>query len=101
MNTFCSFRMFALSGALALNAGAWAQSPAPEDYPNRPIRMIVPQAAGSGVDLMTRTVAQKLTESFGKQVIVDNRPGANGIIGLEMAVKSKPDGYTMALGVTS
>ena len=101
MNTFCSFRMFALSGALALSAGAWAQRPAPEDYPNRPIRMIVPQAAGSGVDLMTRTVAQKLTESFGKQVIVDNRPGANGIIGLEMAVKAKPDGYTMALGVVS
>jgi len=101
MNTFCSFRIFALSGALALSAGAWAQSPAPEDYPNRPIRMIVPQAPGSGVDLMTRIVAQKLTESFGKQVIVDDRPGANGIIGLEMAVKAKPDGYTMALGVVS
>jgi len=101
MNTLCSFRILALSGALALNAGAWAQSPAPEDYPNRPIRMIVPQAAGSGVDLMTRTVGQKLLESFGKPVIVDNRPGANGIIGLEAAVKAKPDGYTMALGVTS
>lgn len=94
-------RMLAVGAALALNAGAWAQSPAPQDYPNRPIRMIVAQAPGSGVDLMTRIVAQKLAESFGKQVIVDNRPGANGIIGLEAAVKSKPDGYTMALGVTS
>jgi len=90
-----------IGAALALNAGAWAQSSAPQDYPNRPIRMIVPQAAGSGVDLMTRTVGQKLLESFGKPVIVDNRPGANGIIGLEAAVKAKPDGYTMALGVTS
>ncbi len=101
MKTLCSFRIFALSGALAVSAGVWAQSPAPEDYPNRPIRMIVPQAPGSGVDLITRIVAQKLTESFGKQVIVDDRPGANGIIGLEMAVKAKPDGYTMALGVVS
>jgi tripartite-type tricarboxylate transporter receptor subunit TctC len=94
-------RMLAIGAALALNAGAWAQSSAPQDYPNRPIRMIVPQAPGSGVDLITRIVAQSLTESFGKQVIVDDRPGANGIIGLEMAVKAKPDGYTMALGVVS
>ena len=94
-------RMLAIGAALALNAGAWAQSFEPQDYPNRPIRMIVPQAPGSGVDLITRIVAQSLTESFGKQVIVDDRPGANGIIGLEMAVKAKPDGYTMALGVVS
>jgi len=101
MNTLCSIRILAIGGALALNASVWAQGRAAQDYPNRPVRMIVPQAAGSGVDLMTRIVAQKLAESFGQQVIVDARPGANGIIGLEAAVKSKPDGYTMALGVTS
>lgn len=101
MNILCSFRFLAIVGALAVNAGVWAQSSAPQDYPNRPIRMIVPQAPGSGVDLMTRIVAQKLAESFGKQVIVDARPGANGIIGLEAAIKAKPDGYTMALGVVS
>ncbi len=94
-------RVLAIAGALAVNAGAWAQGRAPQDYPNRPIRMIVPQAAGSGVDLMTRIITQKLADAFGQQVVVDNRPGANGIIGLEAAAKSKPDGYTMVLGVPS
>ena len=101
MKTRCAIRSLVIGSALVLNAGAWAQSSALQDYPNRPIRMIVPQAPGSGVDLMTRIVAQKLTESFGKQVIVDDRPGANGIIGLEAAIKAKPDGYTMAVGVVS
>lgn len=71
------------------------------DYPNRPLRIIVPQAAGSGVDLTARVVAQKLTDAWGQQVIVDNRPGANGIIGLEAGAKAKPDGYTLVLGVPS
>ncbi len=94
-------RVFLMIGALAASTGVGAQSRAAQDYPNRPVRMIVPQAAGSGVDLMTRIIAQKLTEAFGQQVVVDNRPGANGIIGLEAAAKSKPDGYTMVLGVPS
>ena len=84
--------MLVIAGALAVTSGAWAQTRAPQDYPNRPIRMIVPQTAGSGVDLMTRIIAQKLTDVFSQQVIVDNRLGANGIIGLEAAAKSKPDG---------
>ena len=96
-----SVRMFALGGALAVSASVWAQGHAAQDYPSRPVRMIVPQSAGSGVDLIARIIAQKLTDSFGQQVVVDNRPGANGIIGLEMAAKSKPDGYTMVLGVPS
>jgi tripartite-type tricarboxylate transporter receptor subunit TctC len=54
--------------------------------------------AGSGVDLLTRIVARKLSESYGQQFIVENRPGANGIIGLEGAAKAKPDGYTLAMG---
>lgn len=94
-------RVLLIGGALALSGNAWAQTRASPDYPNRPVRMIVPQAAGSGVDLMTRIVSQKLTESLGQQFVVDNRPGANGIIGLEAAAKSKPDGYTMVLGVPS
>ena len=101
MRTYNWTRMLVIGGALAVSAGVCAQSRAAQDYPNRPIRMIVPQAAGSGVDLMTRIIAQKLTDSFGQQVVVDNRPGANGIIGLELAVKSQPDGYTMVLGVPS
>ena len=71
------------------------------DYPNRPVRIIVPQAAGSGVDLTARVVAQKLTDAWGQQFIVENRPGANGIIGLEAGAKAKPDGYTLSLGVPS
>ncbi len=85
-----------------LAAGACPQLyAAQQDFPNRPVRLIVPQAAGSGVDLMTRIIAQKLTDALGQQFVVDNRPGANGIIGLELLVKSKPDGYTMVLGVPS
>ena len=83
--------------ALASGAPAWAQSRA-AGYPERPIRFVVAQAAGSGVDLLTRIVARKLSDSYGQQVIVENRPGANGIIGLEGAAKSKPDGYTFAMG---
>ena len=77
-------------------AGASAQP-----YPARPIRIIVPQAPASGPDIMARQVAQKLTESWGQQVIVDNRPGANGIIGMEAVAKSKPDGYTLVMSVPS
>jgi tripartite-type tricarboxylate transporter receptor subunit TctC len=85
------------AAALLAAAGAAAQTP----YPVRPIRIIVPQAPASGPDIMARTIAQKLTESWGQQVLVDNRPGANGIIGMEAVAKSKPDGYTLVMSVPS
>jgi tripartite-type tricarboxylate transporter receptor subunit TctC len=88
-----------LAAQLCLALPAGAQTAA--DYPNRPVRIIVPQAAGSGVDLTARVVAQKLTDAWGQQFVVDNRPGANGIIGLEAGAKAKPDGYTLSLGVPS
>ena len=66
-----------------------------DDFPNRPIRIIVPQAAGSGVDLQARALAQKMGELWGQQGIVENRPGANGIIGMEAGARAKPDGYTL------
>jgi tripartite-type tricarboxylate transporter receptor subunit TctC len=72
-----------------------------QQYPTRPIRIIVSQAPGSSVDILARLIGQKLTDSWGQQVIVDNRPGANGIIGMEAAAKSKPDGYTLAMVVPS
>lgn len=78
-----------------------AASATAQTYPARPIRIIVPQAPASGPDIMARQVAQKLTESWGQQVVVDNRPGANGIIGMEAAAKSKPDGYTLVMSVPS
>jgi tripartite-type tricarboxylate transporter receptor subunit TctC len=71
------------------------------DYPNRVVRIVLPQPGGGGTDVVARAVAAKLTELWGQQVIVDNRAGANGIIGSEAVVKSKPDGYTYLYGFTS
>ena len=72
-----------------------------QDYPTRVIRIVVAQAPSSGPDLAARALGQKLTESWGQPVIVDNRPGANGIIGGDLVAKAKPDGYTLLLGVPS
>src|SRR6266542_437132 len=85
----------ALTSVAALLGAVGAGAQTPEDYPNRPIRIIVPQAAGSGVDLQARVLAQKMGELWGQQGIVDNRPGANAIIGMEAAAKAAADGYTL------
>jgi len=68
-----------------------------QGYPSRPIRIIVANTAGSAMDNVTRIIGQRLTEAWGQQVVVDNRPGAGGIIGHEIAAKAAPDGYTMLL----
>ncbi|MCC6533354.1 MAG: tripartite tricarboxylate transporter substrate binding protein [Burkholderiales bacterium] len=94
----------ALGAALLVPGVALAQSPAASPstgYPLRPVRIVAPQPAGSGVDTYTRAIAHKLTEAWGQQVIVDNRPGANGIIGIEQVTKAKPDGYTLLAAFTS
>lgn len=67
----------------------------PQNYPNKPIRFLMPHPAGAGMDFVSRTVANKLTQSWGQQVIVDSRPGAGGVIGLQIAAKASPDGYTL------
>jgi len=77
---------------------AHAASPA---YPEKPIRLIVPSPPGGGNDIMARIAAHHLTESWGKQVIVDNRPGAGGAIAFEMAARAEPNGYTLLLGSTN
>ena len=87
--------LFAL---MLLTASSTASAQA---YPNRPVRIVIPQAAGGAVDVAARPIAQKLTETWGQQVIVDNRPGANGIIGIEAIARSKPDGYTLGAAFTS
>src|ERR1043166_474963 len=68
---------------------------AAQSYPTKPVRVIVPFAAGGGADIMGRTISQKLTESFGQQFIVDNRAGAAANIGTEIAARAAPDGYTL------
>jgi tripartite-type tricarboxylate transporter receptor subunit TctC len=87
---------------VAIGAGAaGAQVRTATDFPNRFVRIVAPQPAGSGVDNYTRAIAQKLSETWGQQVVVDNRPGANGIIGVEQVAKAKPDGYTLLAAFTS
>ena len=89
-------------GVLTLcSAFAPAHGAAQETYPARPIRLIVPSAPGGGTDFTARTISQKLTESIGQTVIVDNRAGAAGNIGAEIAAKASPDGYTLVMPITS
>jgi tripartite-type tricarboxylate transporter receptor subunit TctC len=66
-------------------------------YPERPIRLVVPVAAGGGNDIVARMIAHKMTESWGRQVVVDNRPGAATAIGAEIVARAVPDGYTLML----
>jgi len=84
------------AGMAALLTAAVAGA-AETQFPTRPIRLLVPQAAGGSNDIMARNVANHLTQTFGKQVVVDNRPGAEGIIGTEIVARSAPDGYTLLL----
>lgn len=87
---------------LLLTTGCCAAAPSYADgYPERPIRMLIPFAVGGSTDVAGRIVAQGLTESLGRQVIVDNRTGAAGIIATEIAAKATPDGYTVYLGSAS
>ena len=81
--------------ALFSSAPAWGA------YPDKPIRLIVPSPPGGGNDVMARLAGQKLAEAWGKQVVVDNRPGAGGAIAFEQAARAAPDGYTLLLGSTN
>jgi len=86
----------ALCGCLAAGI-AYAQS----DYPHKPIRIVVPVAPGGGTDFTARLIGQKLAEAWGQSVIVDNRPGAAGNLGVEIVSKAQPDGYTLVMPITS
>lgn len=84
-----------LPAALVTLTAAVPQALAQDNYPNRPIRMVVAIPAGSGTDTVARLIAQGLSERLGRQVVVENRPGAGTIIGNETVAKAKPDGYTL------
>src|SRR3954468_16650923 len=81
--------MFALSGAAAA-----------QDYPSRPITLIVPYAAGGGNDVMARIVAEKMSRTLGQQIVIENKGGAGGSIATRQVAKAPPDGYTLGLGGT-
>lgn len=87
-----------LLAALALFAAATALA---QDYPNRPVRIIVPYPVGGASDITARLVADKLSKKWGQGVVVENKAGANGIIGTEMIAKAPPDGYTIGLIASS
>ena len=88
-----NLRMLALAALFSATAHA-------ADFPERPVQIIAPYAAGGGLDTITRTLAQRLSTLWGQQVIVENRPGAGATIGTQAVVKSKPDGYTLLVGST-
>ena len=84
-------RSILLAAVLAFAGAAGAQ----QNYPNRPLRMIVPWPPGQAADLVGRVIAQKISEVLGQQIVIDNRAGAGGMIGTDVAAKATPDGYTL------
>jgi tripartite-type tricarboxylate transporter receptor subunit TctC len=88
----------ALGGALFLLFGAGASAEDAGNYPNRPVMMIVPFAPGGASDFVARIIQHGVSQILGQQIVVDNRPGAAGIIGTEVAARAAPDGYTVFLG---
>jgi tripartite-type tricarboxylate transporter receptor subunit TctC len=93
----CSVKTPVAALGLALLA---ATSAAAQDYPSRPITLIVPYAAGGGNDVMARIVAEKMTRSLGQQIVIENKGGAGGSIATRQVAKAAPDGYTLGLGGT-
>ncbi len=73
---------------------------AQQDYPNRPVKVIVPYVAGGAADITARVISQKLSEAFGQSFLVENRPGANGGLGAELVAKAAPDGYTLLIAAS-
>ena len=94
-------RSFPIAIALCASFSAGSAAYAQANYPTKPSRFIVPFPPGGGTDILSRLVANKLTETLGWQVVIDNRGGAGGNIGLQAAAQAAPDGYTMVMGQTS
>lgn len=86
-----------LTGLFALAIAATTAFAQTTDYPNKPIRMVVPYSSGGGLDSVTRLVAQAMSESLGQPIVIDNRAGAGGMIGAEAVATANPDGYTLLM----
>ena len=92
-----SFRLLAtLAGVACFSSAVFAQA-----YPNKPIKAVVPFAAGSATDQIGRAFAQKMSETLGQPIVVENKAGVNGMLGADMVAKSAPDGYTIMVGTNS
>jgi tripartite-type tricarboxylate transporter receptor subunit TctC len=95
-------KVIVITGAvLVLAAASHAQAQRGGEYPTKPIRLIVPQAPGGSNDIFARLIGAQLSERIGAQVVVDNRPGAEGMIGTELVARAAPDGYTMLMASTA
>ena len=94
-----AFRLLGMLAAFLLTLGAGES--AAQAYPGKPVRLVVGYAPGGGTDNVARILSQKLAERLGQAVTVENKPGANGIIGVEYVAKSAPDGYTLLVGANS
>jgi len=94
---FCRLAALVLAAAAVLMGGLSAPAEA-QSWPSRPVRLVVPYPAGGPTDILGRVIAQKLTETLGQPVTVDNRPGASGNLGSDLVAKAPADGYTLVLG---
>ena len=86
-----------LAALLPARPAAAAPAPARDSYPQRPVRMVIPSGAGGITDIIGRSIAPRLAESLGQQVVIDNRPGASGVLGSAIVAKAAPDGYTLLM----
>jgi tripartite-type tricarboxylate transporter receptor subunit TctC len=93
LNTLCQLKWALVLCSFGLNCGAFAQA----NYPSKPIKIVVPFGAGGVADLTARTVAQKMSDNMGQSIVIENKPGAGGVVATDMVAKSTPDGYTLLL----